>query len=191
MSVDAIRSRIERGRATRDSLLLYCQHSLGMGHLVRSMALTRELARHYDVAFVNGGRLPPGVAPPPDVRIVQLPPLGMDEVGDLVSLDDSLTVDECFARRTLTLLTTLEQARPRVLVIELFPFGRKKFARELRPLLERARAVSPAPLVLCSLRDILVGGREDQQSFDDRAAEQLDRWFDGVLVHADPRFARP
>jgi len=190
MSVDAIRSRIERGRATRDSLLLYCQHSLGMGHLVRSMALTRELARHYDVAFVNGGRLPPGVAPPPDVRIVQLPPLGMDEVGDLVSLDDSLTVDECFARRTLTLLTTLEQARPRVLVIELFPFGRKKFARELRPLLERARAVSPAPLVLCSLRDILVGGREDQQSFDDRAAEQLDRWFDGVLVHADPRFAR-
>jgi predicted glycosyltransferase len=176
--------------APRESLLLYCQHSLGMGHLVRSFALARQLARRYDVVFVNGGRLPCGVAPPAEVRLVQLPPLGMDEAGTLSSLDPALTVEESFVRRTSILLETLQRERPRVIVIELFPFGRKKFARELRPLLERARDAAPAPLVLCSLRDILVGGREDQQAFDDRAAELLDRWFDGVLVHADPRFAR-
>ena len=28
----------------RPSLLFYCQHSLGMGHLMRSVALTRSLA---------------------------------------------------------------------------------------------------------------------------------------------------
>jgi predicted glycosyltransferase len=190
MTIGAIRSPVEGGGSARESLLLYCQHSLGMGHLVRSFALARELAKRYDVAFVNGGRLPPGVVPPSGLRIVQLPPLGMDEDGALVSLDGSLTVEESFGRRSDILLSTLERERPRVLVIELFPFGRKKFARELTPLLDAARRASPAPLVLCSLRDILVGARDDQQAFDDRAAAQLERWFDGVLVHSDPRFAR-
>jgi len=175
---------------TRPSLLFYCQHSLGMGHLVRSFALARALAERYDVAFVNGGRFPPGIEAPDNVEVVQLAPLGMDEAGTLVSLNPALTVDESFALRTSCLLGVLRAHRPRVIVVELFPFGRKKFARELVPLLEQARRASPAPIVLCSLRDILVGGREDQQRFDDRAAQALEQHFDGVLVHSDPAFAR-
>ena len=77
------------------------------------------------------------------------------------------------------------------MVIELFPFGRKKFAAELLPLLERARAArGPRPLVVCSLRDILVSRGERQRRHDERAAATANRWFDLVLVHADPDFAR-
>jgi predicted glycosyltransferase len=176
--------------STRPSLLFYCQHSLGMGHLMRSFALARALAARYDVSFVNGGRFPPGIEAPDDVEVVQLTPLGMDEEGALVSLNPALTVEESFALRTSCLLGVLRAHRPRVVVVELYPFGRKKFARELVPLLEQARRASPAPIVLCSLRDILVGGRDDQQHFDDRAAQVLEQHFDGVLVHSDPQFAR-
>jgi hypothetical protein len=44
--------------------------------------------------------------------------------------------------------------------------------------------------VACSLRDILVDARPDQQHHDDRARWLTDRYFDAVLVHADPAFAR-
>jgi predicted glycosyltransferase len=77
-----------------------------------------------------------------------------------------------------------------VLVIELFPFGRKKFERELLPLLDAAHAMRPRPRVVCSLRDILVARGGEQQNHDERARSLTDRYFDAVLVHADPRFAR-
>jgi predicted glycosyltransferase len=44
--------------------------------------------------------------------------------------------------------------------------------------------------VVCSLRDILVDARPDQQQHDDRARWLTDRYFDAVLVHSDARFAR-
>lgn len=176
--------------SARPALLFYCQHSLGMGHLVRSLALARALASHYDVAFLNGGRFPPGVAEPAGVDVVQLSPLGMDERGKLVSLDPALTLEEAFEWRTARILATAREHPPAAVVVELFPFGRKKFAREIVPLLDAARATPKPPVVVCSLRDILVGGRDDQQAFDDRAAQTLERYFDAVLVHCDPEFAR-
>src|ERR1041385_2934443 len=82
---------------------------------------------------------------------------------------------------------TLRSVRPEVLLIELFPFGRKKFAGELVTLLEDARALSTPPLVVCSLRDILV---ERNQHHDELACHRANRYFDAILVHSDERFAR-
>ena len=78
--------------------------------------------------------------------------------------------------------------QPAVVLVELFPFGRAKFARELVPLLEAARAAGA--FTACSLRDILVSGRDDQRALDDRARALADAHLDAVLVHCDPRFAR-
>jgi predicted glycosyltransferase len=75
-------------------------------------------------------------------------------------------------------------------MIELFPFGRKKFAFELLPLLREARRQENAPLVISSLRDLLVASRPDQEHHDNRAAWLCNRYFDAVLIHADPRLAR-
>ena len=79
-----------------------------------------------------------------------------------------------------------------MLLVELFPFGRKKFAGEILPMIRAGAARSPAAprVVACSLRDILVDARPDQQHHDDRARWLADRYFDAVLVHADPAFAR-
>ncbi len=35
---------------TRPTLLMWCQHSVGIGHLVRSLTLAGALATRYDVA---------------------------------------------------------------------------------------------------------------------------------------------
>lgn len=175
----------------REPLLFYCQHSLGMGHLVRSLALAGSLAGRFRVVLLNGGKLPKGLAVPRGVEVVNLPPLGLDSTGRLVSRDGRRTTERAKELRRRLIVETYRSRRPRVLLVELFPFGRKKFADELLPLLEETRGeTTRRPLVCCSLRDILVGKRAEQQKHDARAAETANRYFDAVLVHSDPAFAR-
>ena len=45
----------------KSTLMLYCQHSVGVGHLIRSVSLAQALAEDWHVLFLNGGRLPAGI----------------------------------------------------------------------------------------------------------------------------------
>jgi predicted glycosyltransferase len=76
----------------RPRLLFYCQHSVGMGHLMRSVALTRALSARFDVTFVSGGAVP-HVAATRRLQMVLLPPVGVDESGALVSRDRRRRLD--------------------------------------------------------------------------------------------------
>src|SRR4051794_22676403 len=107
--------------ASRPRLLFYCQHALGLGHLVRSWTIAAALADDFDVALLSGGALPAGVPPPPRVRIIELPPNSSAAAA---------------SDRRDAILDAFHALSPEVLVIELFPFGRKKFAGELLPLLD-------------------------------------------------------
>jgi len=176
---------------SRPTLLLYCQHVLGMGHLVRSLALAESLAARFHVVFLNGGPVPHGVPRPSGIDFIDLPPLGFDAAGHLVSRDRRRSAERALDRRRELILTTFHRLRPRAVVVELFPFGRKKFASELLPLFEAVHAAGPErPLLVTSLRDILVTGRRDQERHDRLACTLANRFLDAVLVHADPRFAR-
>ena len=174
------------------SLVFYCQHSLGIGHLTRSFALATPLREHFHVVFLNGGRLPPGIAVPEGIELIDLPPLGMDDGHTLVSRDAArLDVAASQAHRRELIERAIARTRPAVLLIELVPFGRKKFAGEILPMIRQVRRQSGMPAqVICSLRDILVDARPDQRRHDDRARGLTDRYFDAVIVHADPAFAR-
>jgi predicted glycosyltransferase len=171
----------------RPALLFYCQHSVGLGHLMRSYALCAELAHRFRVVLLCGGELPEGIAAPAGVEIVALPPLGVQS-GRFGSRDARLSTELAWALRSERIQATLHAVRPAVVLVELFPFGRAKFARELVPLLRESRALGA--FTACSLRDILVAGRDDQRAHDDRARELADAHLDAVLVHCDPSFAR-
>lgn len=171
----------------RKKLLFYCQHVLGMGHFVRSAALVRGL-NNFDVYFLNGGEIVPGFALPATVKVINLPPLKADaEFRDIHAVGDAQNLDAIKAARRGRILAEYDRVRPDVLVIELFPFGRLKFAFELLPLLERAHAGRTK--IVCSLRDILVSKREQQQ-FEEEACRLVNHYFDLLLVHADPRLQR-
>jgi predicted glycosyltransferase len=175
----------------RPSLLFWCQHSVGLGHLVRSLALADALTARFDVVLLNGGRFPDGLDVPDGVTIVNLAPLGLDEQYALVSHDPTVDVETAQSMRVAAILDALERHRPAVVLLELYPFGRRKFAFEIEPLLAAIDAIdAPArPKVVCSVRDILVNQKPDQQQHDDRAARIVNQHLDAVLVHADPAFA--
>ena len=132
----------------RPQLLFYCRHSLGLGHLARSLRLAAELAKQFDVLLVNGGRFPDGTGLPTGAEVVNLPPLGHDADYRLVSHDHELSVEEACERRRNMLLDILDETAPAVVIVEMYPFGRKKFEFEtpvssaLR-LVHRRRRCSP------------------------------------------------
>lgn len=184
----------------RRRILFYCQPLLGLGHLTRSLAILRGLTR-FDIWMVNGGRpLPAFLLPtlPPHLTIVQLPPLQADPTFQTIesagvaetSGTDRAAIEE--ERRT-ALFELLRRVEPEIILIELFPFGRLPFAGEILPLLDAARAQAAAAdrllRIVCSLRDILVEKRDPEQ-FEQFVIATANRYFDLILVHADPAFQR-
>src|SRR5215475_12659543 len=163
-------SEVDQKMTTRPSLLFYCQHSMAMGHLVRSLALADSLADRFRVMLLNGGRMPKGLIIPAGVQVINLPPLGIDETNQLVSHDKRISVERALDRRKKMMRTCFDNLRPTVIMLELFPFGRKKFAVELRPLLEAAHSVEHRSFIVCSLKDIFGCRTAIQRKYDDRAA---------------------
>jgi len=174
---------------TRPRVLFYVQHLLGVGHLYRACHVSRAMAAAgMDVHLVSGGMPVPGLEVP-GVTFHQLTPL-MCRDGDfrtLLTQDGSPAGDGFKRDRSRRLLSILDEVHPAALVIEAFPFGRRQMRFELTPFLERAHATRPAPIIVCSVRDILQAGARPER--DRETADTVNAFFDHVLVHGDPGFA--
>lgn len=165
-------------------ILFYCQHVWGVGHYFRSMEICRGLHRHEVVMAIGG---PPFDAPQPDnVRLVRLPPIKMGaDYATLQSDDVGKSLAQVKAERCALLRQIYIREHPDILLIELYPFGRRKFKFELVPLLTDIRnGKLPPAKVVCSLRDILVS-KKDAHPYETDVVQKLNSYFDALLVHAD------
>ncbi len=137
-----------------------------------------------DVTYINGGfsDMPLELL---GAGYVPLPPLkaASPAYDGLLGAADTAPDDAYWTLRQERLQDAFEQARPDVLLIETFPFGRWPFRRELLPLLDLAEGRCR---ILCSVRDILepkAEGRRNRQ-----IVTLVNQYFDLVLVHGDPVF---
>ena len=167
-------------------VLFHVQHLLGSGHLRRAAAIAAELARQgFAVELVSGG-MPIADLDLGRARLIQLPPVrALDATFRTLVDEHGRPIDDTWktARREL-LLEQLRRFRPDVLVTELFPFGRGALAFEFVPLLEAAHELSLRPLILSSIRDVLVQKSDPRKV--ELAIERVRSWYDRVLVHGDP-----
>lgn len=164
---------------------IYCQHIWGVGHLFRSIEICRALSGHR-VALVTGGPLF-DVSLPGHVQAYRLPGLmtGNNYKG-LFPIDNRKTLDQVMQERTTMLYDFFKQEAPDFFLIELYPFGRRAFCFELDPVLQGIRSGElPPSRVVCSLRDILIE-KKDPVSYEQWVVDKLNRYFDALLVHADP-----
>lgn len=167
-------------------LMFYCQHILGMGHLVRSMEIVRGLVPDFQICFINGGEIVEGFEVPDGVEVVNLPAIKTDsEFQELRVVDSSYTLEEVKDIRCAELLQVFDRFQPDVLMVELFPFGRRRFSFELIPLLKRAK--TRGTKAVCSLRDIVVT-KSDRKKHEEKVCKLMNQYFDLLLVHGDPYF---
>ena len=170
---------------------VYVQHLLGIGHLQRASVLTRALATQgFEATLASGGRVPEDMAQAlstQGVRLVQLPPASAADLSFKVLHDDTgREIDDAWKqRRAAALLAAWRSAGAQLLVLELFPFGRRQMRFELLPLLEAAASAVPRPAIVCSVRDILGGLKSPERR--EGALALVERYFDRVLVHGDEK----
>lgn len=167
----------------------YCQYVLGIGHFFRILEICRALEGH-DVLLITGG--PPVDAHLPEhIRHIPLTSLRMDkQFTQLLALEPGQDVEQIKAQRQQRLLDIFSTEKPDVLLIELYPFGRRAFSFEIIPLLEMLHNQPRNRCkIVCSLRDILVE-KADPLKYEARAIRILEHFFDALLVHGDPRVIR-
>jgi predicted glycosyltransferase len=80
------------------------------------------------------------------------------------------------------LVALFDEAAPDVLVTELWPFGRRTLSAEFKALLEHAAGRAR---IFASIRDVLEPKTKPGRA--DETLSRLRRWYDGVLVHGDPK----
>jgi predicted glycosyltransferase len=170
-------------------ILIYCQHIWGVGHLFRVIEICKALHEHQVVLVTGGPQV--DVSLPEHVREFRLPGLMTDRnYNGIFPIDKNKTLDQVKGERQKLLYDLFKKEAPDVFAIELYPFGRRAFRFELEPILKGIRNGSqPASHVVCSLRDILVE-KKDPVSYEKRVVDTLNRYFDALLIHADPNLVK-
>jgi len=171
-------------------ILQYCQHVLGIGHFFRTLEIGRALSGHEIVLVTGGAGI--NIHLPGHIQEVSLTSLSMDgEFKNFLTAEAQNTVLEIKQQRRQALFKLYKETAPDLFMIELYPFGRNAFSYEIDPILKgiRHRLLKPARVV-CSLRDILVDKKKYTPSYEARVAASLNRYFDALLVHADPALLR-
>jgi predicted glycosyltransferase len=165
-------------------ILFHVQHLLGVGHQTRAAAIARALrAAGLNVTYVTGGfedlTLDLGGA-----DIVQLPPTRATDASFKCLVDEAgEPIDEAWEnRRRAALLHTFQSVAPDAVLIEGYPFARRRFRFELQPLLQAAQT-SGTPVAI-SVRDILVQKKNPARVRE--TVEIIKNYCAAVLVHGDP-----
>jgi predicted glycosyltransferase len=178
------------GVMTAPRIFFYVQHLLGIGHIARASRIANALALDgFDVTVVTGGLPVPGF-PGEGMKTVALPAVVASNAGfsGLADANGKAADEEFLNRRRDLLLAAFREARPDVVIIEAFPFGRRQMRFELLPLLDAIEKTYPRPKLMSSVRDILQENRKPGR--DEETVALIRQHFDAVLVHGDPGFVR-
>ena len=85
----------------------YCQHVLGIGHLVRSTEIVRALSREFSVLLIGGGRPVEGFRFPRQVKVVNLPALETDADFQTLAAVSGANLEAARQERKAMLLSVL------------------------------------------------------------------------------------
>lgn len=171
-------------------ILFYCQHSMGIGHLVRSFALVNSLKKSFQVTLVSGGVFPEGMSIPKGINFIQLPAIGIDANNALTAIGSSESAFNIMRVRQKKMISVYNEILPDIFITEFFPFGKIQFLGELSPILKRIKSSDKSVQVVCSLRDILEPNYLANNMGQDLSVSLINEFYNSILVHGDPEFIR-
>jgi predicted glycosyltransferase len=168
-------------------VLFLVTHLSGTGHLVRTLALAREVARAGgEAAVLSGGRALPHLDTD-GLRLVQLPPLAVadHDYARLLAADGRAADPALMAARASAIATEITARPADVLVTELYPFGRRALRAEYGAAVTLAQRAGAR--IVASVRDLPEPPRKSARA--DEAHAALRAAYSEVLVHGDAALA--
>ena len=194
----------------RQRILIYSQSLVGLGHVVRGVALAEALSDDFEVSLVSGWTPELSLSMGERYRTVGLCRMRLDLTRPVVHPldfleDDSclmtseagMTVSEAMTARRKRIMREVVEFEPDVVITEYYPLGRWIFGLELLPAIEEARRRGAK--IVCSVRDNLrplydesgerkLPGAEYGArcgGYYRRAIDLLNSRYDALLVHSD------
>jgi len=165
-------------------VLFYVQHLVGIGHLKRASVIVRAMLRRgIDVTVVAGGASVPEVDFG-DARLARLPAVHARDVESYTLVNDHghRPGPIFWWRRRRKLLDLFDEVAPDAVVVDMFPFGRLQFRRELVPLMIAAKR--RGCIRFSSMRDVVQP--RQQAEGNEKMIALAERYLDRLLIHGDP-----
>jgi predicted glycosyltransferase len=168
-----------------------CRSGKRSGNLRRTIEVASKLSDSFDVTVLLGDAIPARIEFPGNVKTVLLPSLGIDADTNVFDISRSQELRDLIITRRNVLIREFERLKPRVVAIEDFPFRQHALRAEVVPLIERARNGVYGDALVVGMTDGILGeDAERDDAYRDQTAKLLDKYFDMVIVHSDPVFAR-
>ena len=167
------------------------QSLVGVGHLARCSTIAQALSSTFHVTMFSGGKPVEGYSAPLGVDFIQLPAIRRDARRKLlVPIDPRFTMVEIERARSKLLVESYLRIKPRIILVEYFPFSPSRFGNTLTALFETINKEGERPIVICSIRAY------PKQPWDSDADaawinQQLRKNFSCVLHHVDPKLFSP
>jgi predicted glycosyltransferase len=167
-------------QADSKKILYYCQSLVGVGHLACSLRIINELLQHAQVDLIQGGLDTGTTLQHPGFRSLILPTLLHDtESGGFFDPDEQRGIDDIWSARSEA-VTGFLLGPYDAIVVEFYPFGRRRFKREIQDIFRLVRESSGPVPIFTSVREVLVP----------RALEKERRMVDTVKKHIHTVFIR-
>ena len=173
-------------KANIETFIIF-QSLAGIGHLARCSAIAQALSSISNVTMFSGGKPVESYSAPSGVDFVQLPAVRRDRPGEVpVPVDPAYTMAEIERMRSELLVDSYLRIRPRIVIVEYFPFSARRFGKTLNELFKAINNEQQRPIVICSIRAY---PKQPWDADADAASinDQLRENFSGVLHHADPK----
>ena len=168
-------------------ILYYCQSLVGIGHLTCSLRIIRELLGHAEVDLIQGGLGTGASLVHPKFRNLRLPTLLHDhDTGGFIDPDEERDTEEVWnARRDAT--TEFLRWPYHAIVVEFYPFGRRRFKDEIQGLFRTVRENCGAVPIFTSVREVLIPRAIEKER---RMVESVKKHIHTVFIRGDPDIVR-
>ena len=188
-------------------VLYYCQSLVGVGHLTCSLRIIEELLQHVEVDLVYGGLDAGTQMARPGFNSLRLPTLLHDEeTGDLLDpeasrgrdegtdegtdegIDEGIEkgIEQIWAARAQAITGFLRMPYHAV-VVEFYPFGRRRFKREIVDLFSAVREHGGPVPIFTSVREVLVPRAVEKER---RMVASVRKHIHTVFIRGDPAIVR-
>lgn len=168
-------------------ILYYCQSLVGIGHLTCSLRIIRELLGHAEVDLIQGGLGTGASLVHPKFRNLRLPTLLHDhDTGGFIDPDEERDTEEVWnARRDAT--TEFLRWPYHAIVVEFYPFGRRRFKDEIQGLFRTVREHCGVVPIFTSVREVLIPRAIEKER---RMVESVKKHIHTVFIRGDPDIVR-
>jgi predicted glycosyltransferase len=173
----------------RPRILYYCQSLVGVGHLTCSLRIIEALLPHNDVDLIYGGLDAAMPAPQPGFRSLRLPTLLHDEdSGEFFDAEPQAgrSIEQVWAERSRAVAGFLRLPY-QAIVVEFYPFGRRRFKQEIMALFGAVREASGPVPIFTSVREVLVPRGVEKER---RMVDSVKKHIHTVFVRGDPEIIR-